>query len=142
MLNRAAWAVLATTLILVGCSSFGPELETGLKAPEVERIPPGWTLVTFGADWCPNCRKLEPELAKLSAVQPDLQVKSVDVEKRTSLEYQTTYRKYFHGRAIPYTVLVDSNGRARKNWVGYLHHSELMADILAVERNQAKETPR
>ncbi len=139
MLTRGLWTILWFTLVLVGCS---PQDLDSISTETVEKVPAGWTLINFGAPWCPNCRKFEPELARLAKAQPNLLISYVDVDKRQSLEYQTSYRKYFRGRAIPYTVLVDSNGKSLQNWVGYLSYSELMADILAVERNQAKETRR
>ena len=139
MPTRGLWTILWLSLVLIGCSA---QKSNSTSAEIVETVPAGWTLINFGAPWCGICRKLEPELAQLARAQPNLVISYVDVDNRQSLEYQTTYRKYFHGRAIPYTVLVDSNGKARKNWVGYLSYPELVADILAIERNQAKETRR
>ncbi len=46
--------------------------------------------------------------------------------------------RYFQGRSIPYTVLVDSSGEVHKTWTGYLSFSDLVSEIAAVEASIPK----
>jgi hypothetical protein len=74
---------------------------------------------------------LQPELARFESEQPNVTFQHVDLDQRSSAEFGK-YHGYFKGPAIPFTVLIDTSGKARKEWEGYHPYNELVADILAV----------
>lgn len=132
--GRMKWSLLSLLLLLsLGCA---PSIPT---VSDSRSLGGHWTLVNFGAPWCAVCRKLEPELALFEKEQPNVRYQHVNVEAKHTPEFKTYFPKYFHGRAIPFTVLIDSEGRARKDWSGYLSYREMVSDILEVETNMAKE---
>jgi thiol-disulfide isomerase/thioredoxin len=96
------------------------------------QIPEKWTLVNFGAPWCPVCKKLEPELAHFAAEQPNITYQHVDIDQKDSDIYKTYFPNYFEGRGIPFTVLIDSSGKAKKQWTGYLPYHQMVDEILAL----------
>ncbi len=134
--GRMKWFSLSLLFFLsLGCA---PSTPTSTM-PDSRLLGGHWTLVNFGAPWCAVCRKLEPELAHFEKEQPNVRYQHVNVEAKHTSEFKNYFSKYFHGRAIPFTVLIDSEGRARKDWSGYLTYQEIVSDILEVETNMAKE---
>ena len=138
----AALAVLATlALLLPSCAPKAPQ--TSASPAAVAHTPAPvisgqWTLVSFGANWCPDCRRLAPELAYFPPEQPNVSYRHVDVDQRDSAEFKQYFHDYFKGRAIPFTVLIDSSGKARKQWIGYYPYNTLVGDILAVAAEPGK----
>lgn len=56
------------------------------------------------------------------------------MDARDSDDYKK-YIKYMDGQVIPYTVLVDSSGKASHNWTGFQTYSQLVTDILKVSKS-------
>lgn len=95
-------------------------------------IPGKWTLVNFGAPWCPVCQQLQPELAYFPKEQPNVVYHHVDIDERKSDLFQRYFRDYFKGRSIPFTVLIDPSGRAVKQWTGFLPYEEMVGQIAEI----------
>lgn len=57
------------------------------------------------------------------------------MDQRDSPEHKK-FLEYFKGRTIPFTVLIDPAGKARKEWTGYLPYGQFVSEILAVEPDQ------
>ena len=53
-----------------------------------------------------------------------------------------TYREYFKGRSIPFTVLIDTSGKARKEWVGFVPYNQMVNEILALADGQRERTEK
>ncbi|GAP11560.1 thioredoxin [Bellilinea caldifistulae] len=70
-------------------------------------------LVEFGAVWCGPCKRLEPELARLSQEWGDrLEILSVDVDEASDLAMQ------FMVLSVP-TLILFQNGEAVKRMSGF-----------------------
>ena len=132
--SRVIGSLLLLLFLSAGCTSTRVSLEEASPA-----VSGPWTLVNFGADWCPVCKKLEPELTRLEKQQPNIRYLHVDIEAKHSPEFKTYFSKYFRGRAIPLTVLVAPDGKPAKDWTGYLSAEELVSDILSIESSTTKE---
>ena len=133
-----AIAGLALGAVVSGCG-VTPSPVVATTTPRVvaahtpaPRIGGDWRLVSFGAEWCPECHRLAPELAFFAPEQPNVKVTKVDVDQRDSEPFQTYFKGYFKGRAIPFTVLLDPSGKARREWVGYIPYNTMVGDILAL----------
>jgi thiol-disulfide isomerase/thioredoxin len=67
-------------------------------------------LVEFWATWCPNCKQLEPKIARLAAQYGGrLQLVTVAVSVNQTPE---RVRRYVAARRIPGTVVFDRSGAA------------------------------
>ena len=128
---------LTLTLLLVSCDQappIGSAPQTASPVPSAPHTPaaviPGkWTLVNFGAAWCPVCKQLEPELAYFPQEQPNVAYKHVDIDQRDSQLFKAFFPNYFKGRSIPLTVLIDPSGKAVKTWTGYLSYEDMVGQI-------------
>ena len=66
-------------------------------------------IVYFTADWCGPCKKLKPQYARASVMDPSLNYYMVDVDKVPSSEIQ-----YYGIQSIP-QVFVMNNGEIVKS---------------------------
>lgn len=53
------------------------------------------------------------------------------MDERDAPEY-LTYKEYFKGRSIPFTVLIDDKGQAVKSWTGYISYADLVKSIKGI----------
>lgn len=105
-----------------------------VSASRAPLVTGDWTLVNFGADWCPACRQLKPELDVFGFEQPYVKLVLVDIDARSSESFQTYYRRYFQGQSIPFTVAVDASGKAVKSWTGYVPYQDIVRDIISMKQ--------
>lgn len=78
-------------------------------------------LVKFGAEWCPPCRKLDPELERLSGkYRGRLEVVVVDIDEKPHLA------RHYRVSGIPRVFLFDQ-GQVKKSRVGFADQAELAA---------------
>ena len=75
-------------------------------------------LVDFWATWCGPCKMLAPELEKLAAVHPEIDVAKVNVDENPDLAAA------YHIAAIP-TLLLFKGGKLAGQSVGYVDMAEL-----------------
>jgi len=81
------------------------------------RVP---VLVDFGADWCPPCRQLHPELEQVARAYPatTLKVVQVDVDRNRALAQR------YRISSIP-ALFVIKNGQTVDEAVGYRSAADL-----------------
>ena len=79
-------------------------------------------IVDFRAEWCGPCQMLGPELEKIAASRPDLDVVGVDVDKAPmrAADYGIT--------SIP-AVLLFRNGSEAARSVGFMKADQLLAAL-------------
>lgn len=79
-------------------------------------------LVDFRAEWCGPCQMLGPELEKIAASRPDLDVVGVDVDKAPmrAADYGIT--------SIP-AVLLFKGGAVVARTVGFMPADRLLAEL-------------
>lgn len=79
-------------------------------------------IAKLGADWCPPCRAMKPELKALAVEQKGkLIVLDLDIEKNRGLarEYKVNL--------IPATLFYDRSGKFRDKKIGFMSKAELLA---------------
>lgn len=74
---------------------------------------------------------MAPDLARFESEQPNVEYQDINVDERDSAEFKR-YSRYFEGHGIPFTVLIDSSGDARKEWSGPARYEQLMSDVQGI----------
>jgi thiol-disulfide isomerase/thioredoxin len=64
-----------------------------------------YTLIDFYADWCPNCRRLNPLLEDLAAREPRLAIRKVNI-----LSWDSPVARQFGLQALPHLILYGPGG--------------------------------
>lgn len=72
---------------------------------------------------------MEPELAQFESKQPNVEYLHVNIDEKDSTAYRENFSKYFKGRSIPYTVLVNQDGIKITDWTGYVAYGKLVDEI-------------
>ncbi len=81
------------------------------------------TVVKFGAEWCPPCQAMKPELAKLGKANPEnVRILDVDVDLNGELAQR------FEVSSIP-AVYVYKDGKVTAQAVGFQSEEQLTALI-------------
>jgi peroxiredoxin len=107
-------------------------------------------LVNFWATWCPPCVEEMPELVDLqnSSEIKNLQIVGIGVDSPSNIQqftkkYQISYPILVAGMegteiaralgnqagGLPFTVLLDSEGRVRQTYLGRLNMKQVKADL-------------
>ena len=107
-------------------------------------------LVNFWATWCPPCVEEMPELVDLqnSSEIKNLQIVGIGVDSPSNIQqftkkYQISYPILMAGMegteiaralgnqagGLPFTVLLDSEGRVRQTYLGRLNMNQVKADL-------------
>ena len=107
-------------------------------------------LVNFWATWCPPCVEEMPELVELqnSSEVKNLQIVGIGVDSPSNIQqftkkYQISYPILMAGMegteiaralgnqagGLPFTVLLDSEGRVRQTYLGRLNMNQVKADL-------------
>lgn len=68
-----------------------------------------YVLVDFGADWCPPCRKMEPDLLQFLASHPEVSLLKIDAGVHTNL------MKQLQVDGIPTLLLVKNSAEVWRN---------------------------
>ena len=110
-------------------------------------------VVNFWAPWCAPCVKEMPELAALAtdSVAKNIHVIGIDIDSPTNIaefaaRLKVSYPLYVAGMSgtelsrefgntsgsLPYTVLIDADGKIRKTYLGQLKFDQLKADMAAL----------
>ncbi len=144
--TRLKTVLLAISILLITACSGGPTASSSpsSKGPaSAENGSPHfgtkWTLVKFGAPWCPPCRQMEPELKKFETHQPQIAVIDVNVDEKEKSPNKELFEKYFQGPSIPYTVLLSEDQSVKRSWTGFKSYQELVKEIKALENEGSQE---
>ena len=110
-------------------------------------------VVNFWAPWCAPCVKEMPELAALAtdSVAKNIHVIGIGIDSPTNIaefaaRLKVSYPLYVAGMSgtelsrefgntsgsLPYTVLIDADGKIRKTYLGQLKFDQLKADMAAL----------
>lgn len=115
------------------------------------------TIVNFWASWCGPCREEMPELVALWEELSDSGLVLLAVNEDVNREDARRWleerglappvalaggrgRRVFHYPGLPYTLLVDRQGRIVAKWIGYLGPPQIGA-IRAVTRRELRLAP-
>lgn len=147
--TRLQTVLLAISILFITACSGGPPASSSpssnkpvqAASPENESPQFGekWTLVKFGAPWCPPCRQMEPELKKFETHQPQIAVIDVNVDEKDKPPNKELFEKYFQGPSIPYTVLLSEDQSVKRSWTGFKSYQELVTEIRALENEGSQE---
>ena len=110
-------------------------------------------VVNFWAPWCAPCVKEMPELAALAtdSAAKNIHVIGIGIDSPTNIaefaaKVKVSYPLYVAGMdgtelsrefgntsgSLPYTVLIDADGKIRKTYLGQLKFDQLKADMAAL----------
>ncbi len=79
----------------------------GHEVAVVEHLVAGkFTLIDFYADWCPNCRRLNPRLEALARREPRLAIRKVNV-----ISWDSPVARQYGLTALPHLLLYDPDGQ-------------------------------
>ncbi|MGH2373229.1 MAG: redoxin domain-containing protein [Candidatus Methylomirabilaceae bacterium] len=110
------------------------------------------TIVNAWASWCAPCREEMPELVALWASPRDSGLALLTVNEDLNPEAACHWlaaerlgppvalasgegREVLHYPGLPYTILVDRNGRIARKWIGYAGPRQI-ADVAAAARRE------
>lgn len=119
------------------------------------------TLINFWASWCGPCREEMPALDSLRRSVGDSAFQFLtmneDVNADDAREFLDEFgfdfpvllgrgqlRRTFHYVGLPFTVLVDREGRVAERWVGFAGPSQIaaIAGLVAAELARERDAPR
>ena len=81
--------------------------------------PPRTKLLDFHAEWCPPCKQMRPEVAKLRAQGVPVRSVDIDAEPDLAARYKVT--------GVPAFVVVDPDGKSLARTEGYQPAAKLAA---------------
>ena len=97
--------------------------------------PPRTKLLDFHAEWCPPCKQMRPEVAKLRAQGVPVRSVDIDAEPDLAARYKVT--------GVPAFVVVDPDGKSLARTEGYQPAAKLAAFFhqarAATEEDPAEE---
>lgn len=98
----------------------------------LKSFPKGVVIVIFKTNWCSYCRRLRPEITKLSNILMD-KVIIANVDCDTSSNLIQKNNKFLHGYKVQYfpTIIIYKNGYMVSEYDG-----ERDAESMAIEINK------
>jgi thiol-disulfide isomerase/thioredoxin len=113
-------------------------------------------LVNFWAPWCAPCVEEMPELTALQIkLAPDVQILGIGIDSAANIaefaaKYKIAYPLYVAGiegtelirkfgnqaGGLPFTVLIDQNGKIKKTYLGRLKMAEIQHDLDLLQGNR------
>lgn len=80
-------------------------------------------LLSFGATWCPDCRREAPLLQTLHQAHPELVVLAVDIE-----EDQAIVQQFVDEMGLTYPTLLDTDGKVKELYRVFAIPTEFFID--------------
>jgi peroxiredoxin len=117
-------AMLDDSSLKVGTNA--PDFELATLTGEIVRLSDFKgrpVLLTFGATWCPDCRKEAPLLNRLHEEKPDLVILLVD-----SKEGAEIVQEYAEQMGITHPILLDPDGEVMELYQVFAIPTELFID--------------
>lgn len=122
---RFITVLVATSLVLASVSLVA-KTTTKKQPPKQKPAQTLPTLVDFGAEWCPPCRQMKPELQKLAVrLKGKLKIIIIDVDKD-----QDSANK-FEVKLLPTQVFFDKQGKVFYRHEGYMSTREILDQFKA-----------
>ena len=120
--------MLGAVLLTAGCGSseyVSPLPESSAAELNQQLGQPGLVLAKFGAPWCPPCREVDRELAKLAAMS-DVQAKIITI----NVDDEGDLAKEYNISSIPRLMLFQDGSKV-KDHLGYADLDEIQSWIRA-----------
>ena len=128
--------VLARSSLRIGAAAPDFELtaltEESMSLSQYRGQP---VLLSFGASWCPDCRREAPLLQQLHVSHPELVILMVDSSETTG-----TVQSYVDEVGFTFPVLLDPDGRVNEQYDILAIPTELFIDDQGVIRAKVVET--
>jgi thioredoxin 1 len=80
--------------------------------------------VKWGAEWCPPCQKLDPQLAQLVEDNPELEIFDVDVD-----EIEPEVQRDWGVTGIPVTFILNDNDEVVDRIVGAVPPAKILETL-------------
>lgn len=125
------YAVCTVIAIFYAVTSFNPPSGKSLPFTEIKslndlNITTDKALLVVGAKWCANCRQMENEIftsERFKNSTSGMQLLHFDITDSSDPDVQE-FMKQYSLIGVPYTALLDRNGKVITDAIGYLDFAE------------------